>query len=172
MPLKQLIIVRHAKSDWSNDVIDDFNRPLSQRGDQDAPLVANWMAKHVSTPDIFISSPAKRARQTSLAIANAYGLTESSISFDDQVYLAGLQSLLTVLTNIPDECQIALLVGHNPGLENLLLHLSADIPPYTKDGKLLTTANVVQLEFIQPQQNVIEPKCCKLLRIVRPSDLK
>jgi len=173
MDTYDLFIVRHAKSDWTNDVTNDFDRPLSRRGEKSLPLMSAWLYSQNIKPALVLSSPAKRARQTTEAIITKLHIPDHSITFDKRLYLAGTETLLEVLaeTNALTTPPVSImLVGHNPGLENLLLLLCADPLPYTNDGKLLTTGNVVQLRFKQPW-NALGSKQGQLLNFIRPKEL-
>ena len=133
--------------------------------------MASWIAQNIKKPEYIVSSPAKRASQTVMEISSAFGLNEQNIQFDEDVYLASLPTLLSVISSIPDTYSSAMLVGHNPGLENLLLYLSKDIPPYTSEGKLFTTANVAVLNCINTELPRFEEKSYHLESLTRPSDV-
>jgi len=119
---RTLVVVRHAKSDWSSAVPDD-ERPLAERGRRDAPAIGTWLAEHVERVDLVVCSPAKRARQTwQLAAA---GLDpEPPVRFDDRIYTAEPGGLLGVIDELPDEAGTVALVGHNPSLTDLVSLLS------------------------------------------------
>ena len=170
MTTRDLFIVRHAKSDWSQAVTKDFDRPLNKRGVKDTPLIAHWLDNQNLRPDIIISSPAQRAKQTANVIANQLIIPQQNIFFDKRLYLASTETLLDVLLNIEADIAAVMLIGHNPGLENLIIHLCGDPLPYKHDAKLLTTANVVQLRFKSPWK-VLGPKQGGLVNFIRPEDL-
>jgi phosphohistidine phosphatase len=121
---RTLVVVRHAKSDWSNAVPDD-QRPLAERGRRDAPEIGRWLAEHVGRVDLVVCSPATRARQTwQLAAA---GLDqEPPVRHEDRIYTAGPTGLLGVIDELPDEAGTVVLVGHNPSLTNLVTLLSGE----------------------------------------------
>lgn len=140
----ELLILRHGKSDWHNDT-DDFHRPLNRRGKQGATAVGAWLAEVGLLPEIIISSPALRARETSERACKAMALAKKCIHFDKRLYLAEAQTLVEVLQESPPSAQRIMLVGHNPGLEELL-RLLVDHPiPETADAKLLPTATLARL---------------------------
>ncbi|WP_455223458.1 SixA phosphatase family protein [Kaarinaea lacus] len=173
MDTYDLFIVRHAKSDWTNDVTNDFDRPLARRGEKSLPLIATWLRSHNIKPELLFSSPAKRAKQTADAIIRKLNIPQHSITFDKRLYLATTDTLVEVLAETaelsPPPASV-MLVGHNPGLENLLLRLCADPLPYTEDGKLLTTGNVVQLRFNQ-SWDTLGTKQGQLVNFIRPKEL-
>jgi phosphohistidine phosphatase len=112
MPL--LIVVRHAKSDWTHDVSDE-QRPLNARGQREAPLVGPWIAEHVGDLDLVICSTAVRARET---LARS-GLT-GEVRYDPRLYGATPRELMSVVEEVPEDVGAVALVGHNPGLSDLV----------------------------------------------------
>jgi phosphohistidine phosphatase len=112
---RTLVVVRHAKSDWHRDLPDE-KRPLAGRGRREAPLIGPWVADNVGTVNVVICSTAVRARQT-LSLS---GLVAGEVRHDERVYAATYQELMSVLDELPDEASTAALVGHNPGLSDLV----------------------------------------------------
>ena len=170
MTTRDLFIVRHAKSDWSQAITKDFDRPLNKRGEKDAPLIAHWLDNQNHKPQIIISSPAQRAKQTANVIVNQLKIPQQNIFFDNRLYLASTETLIDVLSNLETDIAAAMLIGHNPGLENLIIHLCGNPLPYEHDAKLLTTANVVQLRF-NSSWKALRPKQGNLVNFIRPEDL-
>ena len=167
---KELLILRHAKSDWSADFIHDRERPLNKRGKIDAQLIGKWMAQKSLLPDLIFCSPAKRASKTLEPVLQHFDTAEIKTNYPESLYLADLTTLLETIRNVPDTTQRLLLVGHNPGLDELLLYLSNHEPPYTKKGKLMTTANLAILELSASYQRI--PKHSANLRtLIRPDEL-
>ena len=118
--MPRLVVIRHAKSDWGQGVADE-QRPLNPRGRRDAPAVGRWLVEHVDRLDLVICSTATRARQTwQLAGEGLVARTR----YDERVYAAGPQDLMSVLDELGDEIGTAALVGHNPGLTELVEALS------------------------------------------------
>ncbi len=144
---RRLLVMRHAKSDWDTGVGGDFDRPLAKRGRRDAPRMGRWLLEQRLVPDWIISSPALRARETTLAVCEALGLDDESISWDRAVYAAEVPALLAVLARCPAERNLVLLVGHNPGLEELVEYLARGSGTLPRSPKLLPTAAVACLEL-------------------------
>ena len=165
----QLAILRHAKSDWATGV-PDHDRPLNQRGKQDAPKIGEWLKKQAWQPDIILSSPAQRAKETIIAVAQAAGISTDIIDWQEAIYLASIETLLRQTRSISPGASRAMLVGHNPGLEDLVIYLSDSSPELTDSGKLFTTANLAILEFDRPWKQ-IKAHSGKLLHLVRPKEL-
>lgn len=115
-PEKRLILVRHAKSSWKNPDLNDFDRPLNQRGRTDGPLMAEEMKRRIAPPDRLISSDSRRTRETADFILRAYGLDASRIHFDHRLYQADEELVAEVIAEAGDEIVSLLLLGHNPTL--------------------------------------------------------
>lgn len=163
----ELLVLRHGKSDWNNDET-DFNRPITDRGKRGAQRIGVWLAQQGLKPDMVISSPAERAKLTAQKMMKAMGETSHYIIYDERVYDATLKSLLTVLSCISRDTKRVLLVGHNPGLEQLLACLCDKKIPVPEDGKLLPTATLAHLSLSRPWKK-IKKNAAKLLKIQRAS---
>jgi phosphohistidine phosphatase len=133
--VKQLLILRHAKSSWASDAVDDWHRPLNDRGERDAPRAGAWLKDHARVPDLIITSDAVRARATAEAVARAAGYSRE-IVLEPSLYHAGPADVIAVVNGIDDAVRTVLIVGHNPGLEDLVSRLSGE------DHSLVTTALV------------------------------
>src|SRR6266498_2986208 len=121
---RTLVVVRHAKSDWSKAVADE-QRPLAARGRRDAPEIGRWLAEHVGRVDLVVCSPAKRARQT-WQLAGAGLDPEPPVRHDERIYTSDPGGLLGVIDELPDEVGTVVLVGHNPSLTELVPLLSGE----------------------------------------------
>ncbi|MDD4737073.1 MAG: histidine phosphatase family protein [Kiritimatiellae bacterium] len=124
LTMKHLYLIRHAKSSWNHPGLTDHQRPLNERGQTDAPQMAQWLADRTPAPNRLISSTATRARQTALAFAQAFQLTESAIQYEARIYEADLADLLEVTAGCPDEINRLLLVGHNPVISAYMSYLT------------------------------------------------
>ncbi len=118
---RTLVVIRHAKSDWGQAVPDD-QRPLNERGRRDAPAVGRWLAEHVGALDLVVCSTAARARQTWRLAAGA--VPKVRARYDARVYGAEPGELMSVLDELGDDLHTVALVGHNPGLAELVETLS------------------------------------------------
>lgn len=137
--MKKLYLIRHAKSDWSNPSLDDFDRPLSQRGKKNAPFMGEILKNKGINPDLIISSPAYRARETARKIAKKIKYIEE-IMYNEYIYEASLKTILEVMNFIEDEYDEVILVGHNPGLNMLAFYL-------VNFNENLPTSGVIEIEF-------------------------
>ncbi len=132
---RELMLLRHAKSDWTTDV-DDVDRPITDTGKRGIQRLGVWLAQQSMQPDFVISSPAERAWVTTEKTIKAMGRGIDKVVRDERIYNADLTSLLSVLSDVPNTAARTLLVGHNPGLEDLIDYLdhagtSARLPPGT-----------------------------------------
>ena len=162
----RLILMRHAKSDRSDALARDFDRPLTKRGRGAVAPMAKWLGKKGFAPDLILSSPAVRARDTTLLLARELGVRKSAVAWDEDIYEADLATLRHVVGRRTGAA--LLLVGHNPGLDELLCHLCRDPPPRDDEGKLLTTAAIAVLDF----DGVIDTRAgsARLTALRRPKD--
>jgi phosphohistidine phosphatase len=168
---RELLILRHAKSDWDSGAASDFERPLAKRGKKDAPRVGEWLYREGIIPELVISSPAQRAKETTLKVCKCLDLPKKGIRWEADIYDADLPALVGVLSRVPLGVGVALLVGHNPGLEELLMHLTGGDIDEPQDGKLLPTATLARLEMPEDWSR-LERGCAALIRVVRPKQLK
>ena len=145
--MSTLYLMRHAKSDWHSAAQADFDRPLNQRGARDALRMGQWLDAQGLRPEVLLVSPAQRARQTVLAVADKLDLRESDVVFDKDLYLADRKTLLKILGTIPANIESVLLVAHNPGLDSLVEWLASEPPPLSESGKLMTTAAIAVFEL-------------------------
>lgn len=167
--MRQLFLLRHGKSDWRHD-LDDFDRPLKKRGRHAAKRMGIWLGENSCIPDCIISSPAERARHTALIVSGTLGRAEKTIVFDPRIYEASRNDLLTVLTDFQIKPKAVLLVGHNPGLENLLLYLQRGTLQRPEDGKLLPTASLAILRMPEDWRE-LQQGCAILQSITRATSL-
>lgn len=128
--MKTIILVRHAKSSWSDLRLDDFDRPLNKRGKRNAPFMGQKLKEKQIIPDIILSSPAKRARKTAIAIAKAIDFPKKKIIFDDNMYHSDAMYLLELVRNQDDGDETIMLFGHNPDFNDLADILLKQNPVY------------------------------------------
>lgn len=168
---RQLIIMRHAKSAWDTDAISDFERPLAKRGLQDAPRMGQWLLDNDLIPDFIVSSPAQRAKQTILSVCKLLDITKKAVHWDARIYGAGTEELLEVLTEVPKQTKIAMIVGHNPGLEMLYSYLiQQKIESFGMEMGLIKTATVAHLQMPNDWTHMA-PGCATLARLISPREL-
>ncbi|MGM9478431.1 SixA phosphatase family protein [Pedobacter sp. GSP4] len=133
---KQLLLVRHGKSDWGNLDLKDFDRPLNKRGKENAPEMAERLINRGFKFDLMVSSPAKRAKSTAKYFAEAYQVDQ--IQYEESIYEAGTRALLHVVNQLTDDADTVIMFGHNPGFTDFANELSgADIYNIPTAGMVL-----------------------------------
>jgi len=120
--MKHLLLLRHAKSDWDDPSLPDIDRPLSPRGERDAPRIGEALRKRKPHPDVILSSTARRTRETIAAVVEAAKLSIEP-QFTASLYAASASDILKIVRGLPVDAGSALLVGHNPGFEELASYL-------------------------------------------------
>ncbi|MCB0401664.1 MAG: histidine phosphatase family protein [Flavobacteriales bacterium] len=149
--MKTIYLIRHAKSDWGNPGLSDFNRPLNQRGKHDAPLMGQQLRSLHVKPDLMLSSSAKRALETVTAISKELGYPNHQIQFEENIYHASTRQLAQIITGLNDELDTVALVGHNPGLTYFSNYLTDDLIDN------IVTCGIVKIELeIDRWQEIIE----------------
>ncbi len=139
--MKKLTLIRHAKSNWKHPSLPDHDRPLSKRGERDAPELGRRYLEHGARLDRIYCSTASRARATALLFLDAMGLDDSRLTMEEKLYLATKEFLLGFISELQGGDSQVAIVGHNPGMSQLVRQLS-DI-----DLGDMPTCTVVQLTF-------------------------
>ena len=121
--MKTLLVLRHAKSSWNDPALDDHERPLNERGRRDGPRMGKLVQEYGLIPDIVISSDAVRARLTAEAVAAAARYV-GEIVLDPHLYLASPADILSLLRTVRENAETVMIIGHNPGLEELVEQLT------------------------------------------------
>ena len=163
-----LYIMRHAKSDWSGPQISDFERPINKRGTRNAIRVGQWMNENNHIPQKIISSPALRAKETiELVTEQISKFNLEDLTYEDELYLAGFTQLIEFINTYKDKVQSLMLVGHNPGIENLVNYLcdrSGD------KETIVTTANLFIFKFSSDSFNTAVDTI-ELVEAIKPREL-
>ncbi len=123
--MKTVLILRHAKSSWSNPGLADIDRPLNKRGKRDAPRMGALLREQDLVPDIILSSPARRARKTVQAVSDISSYP-GEIEVVQDFYPGDPETFIETLASLPDQVDSVMIVAHNPGLEELLYELSGE----------------------------------------------
>ncbi len=168
---RRVWILRHAKSSWSDEGLEDHDRPLASRGKRAAPLMGHALAQHGAKPDRILASTAVRVRETVDRVQDQFG-EQLPVSFEEPLYLASAESWIERLRGLKDEREV-LLVGHNPGLEALVSELApkGKTTALQRLRKGMPTAAVAEVEL--PIEDWAELECGagRLLWVMRPKDL-
>jgi phosphohistidine phosphatase len=162
--MKQLLVLRHAKSSWKDARLSDFERPLNNRGKRDAPKMGKLIAKMDLTPELIISSAAKRALMTAEAAAANCGY-EGNISATRDLYMGTSDDYLAILRDVPDSVKTVMVVGHNPDVEDLIEEL-------TGSWEAMPTAALAQIQLpIDAWQALDLSETAELVNLWRPKEL-
>ena len=162
--MKKIYIIRHAKSSWKDLNLDDFERPLNKRGQNDAPFMAKTLKKKGVKPDIIISSPALRAKTTAQIIAQEVGF-KKSILYIEKIYEAEVEDLYDVVRNIDEKYKTVFIIGHNPGLNMFvesLIGFHENIP----------TCGILELEINCKNNKDISASCSEFISFDYPKRYK
>jgi phosphohistidine phosphatase len=167
--MKVLTLLRHAKSGWDDPVLRDFDRPLNPRGRRAAATVAREMRRLGLHFDAVIASPARRVMETLDEVGQAFGTLAPR--YDERLYLATAETLLQVARETDDGIERLLLVGHNPGLEELVLRLSAMGALRSEAALKYPTATLAEMRFDVASWPQLRDGVATLARFIRPRDL-
>ena len=162
--MKTLLILRHAKSSWENTNLSDFERPLNKRGLEAAPVMGEVLKKNQFQPEIILSSPAMRARQTAEIIRKT-ACIKGKVEFEERIYEASPARLLEVISEQNDEVKSIMLVGHNPGLEALVKTLTGQMQP-------MPTAALAVIDLEINHWNEVNSLTGKLRALIRPKEIE
>jgi phosphohistidine phosphatase len=163
--MKTLLIMRHAKSSWSNGHLSDHDRPLNGRGIASAPRIGTMLRDLGLIPDTMLASTANRAHSTAVLVAEACGYT-NEIAVEGSLYHGTPTDYLAQLARLSDEYECPLLVGHNPCLEDLIFMLTGLVEE-------MPTAAVAYIELPIEQWQQLSPKTQgTLLNVWRPKEIE
>lgn len=171
--MKRLTLLRHAKSSWDDHVPRDFDRPLNKRGARAAATMGQYARSHDMHFDYLIASPALRVTETLDEFLEAYGENVEA-NWDRRIYLASSATLMDVLRDIPENKSDLLMLGHNPGLEDLILSLVSDDGTSRLRDEVevkFPTASLAVIEIDVDKWDDVGPQTAKLACFIRPRDL-
>lgn len=170
--MPKLLLLRHAKSDWSDESLDDHDRPLAPRGRRAAPAMAEFMESEGLLPRIVLCSTAARARGTWELMAGRIG-KDATVIYEEELYGASRPTLLRILDRLEADASPAMIVGHNPGIEVTATALagSGDDDVLEHMRTKFPTAALAVLHVPTGSWADLEGGCCELERFVTPKDL-
>jgi phosphohistidine phosphatase len=167
--MKKLLLLRHAKSSWDDPSLDDFDRPLATRGREAAPLVGGELARRDWAPEMVLVSRAVRTRQTWELVAAELG-AKAAVEFAEGLYEASPQALLAEIGRTPEGVGTLMLIGHNPGLEELAKLLAAkdsDPDALKRMREKFPTAALARFKF-DGRWSDLEAGTAKLTHFLQP----
>ena len=170
--LKTLYLLRHAKSSWKDTTLDDFDRPLNKRGRDAAKKMARYLMQQHIEPGQILCSSAQRTRETLDRMFKVLP-TPIPIRFEKGIYMAEAPALLRRLQGLSDSLSSVLVIGHNPGLEQLALLLAGSGDGDTRNqlAEKFPTAGLAVLVANLEHWSDFKPGCARLEVFVRPRDL-
>ena len=124
--MKQIYLIRHAKSSWSQPDLSDYDRPLNKRGKKNGPVMAERFLARGIIPQLIVSSPAVRARKTARYMAKGTGLNKKDIVYDRGLYFSGFSYFLEIIEKLLKDIDILFIVGHNPTVTDLAEYLTGE----------------------------------------------
>ena len=171
--MRRLMLLRHAKSDWSTPGQRDQDRPLNPRGREAATKMGAYMVRHALIPDLIVASTAKRAVETLDLLLAAFEQEPRHVA-EAVVYEAGPNALLGVLKETPRTVHSLMVVGHNPGLGELaaLLIASGEVEARQRLLEKFPTAGLAVIDFALDDWSKLHPRAGRLDRFVVPRALE
>jgi phosphohistidine phosphatase len=167
--VKQLFLLRHAKSSWDDPALSDHDRPLAPRGRRAAKVVAGHLRRSGIAPDLVLCSSERRTRETLERIASSLG-GETSVLVERELYGATEGELLERLRRVPETVRCVMMIGHNPGIERLALRLAGGGAELAKVERKYPTGALAALVF-EGGWGELRPQAAELVEFVRPKDL-
>jgi phosphohistidine phosphatase len=168
--MKRVYLLRHAKSSWKDSSLADRDRPLARRGRRAAKSMAGHLEAERIRPDRVLCSPACRTRETLERIEGAFG-DRVETTFDEALYAASEAGLLARLEALPEDVGSVMVIGHNPGLEELALALAAEGPGLARMREKYPTAALATIDLPATRWSELERGSGELVGYVRPADL-
>jgi phosphohistidine phosphatase len=168
--MKRLYLLRHAKSSWQDTSLPDHDRPLAGRGRRAAKAIARHLREHGIEPELVLCSSARRARETLDRIEPMLGTPVVRVEGD--LYAASAPALLERLRTVPDTVESVMLIGHNPGLQDLALDLARRSPAVGELAAKYPTAALATLGFSASNWRELDHGTGELIELVRPRDLE
>ena len=166
---RTLLLMRHAKSDWPIGPGNDFERPLTDRGNKDASRIGCWIQEHDWLPDQIICSPAKRVKQTVDHLCQQIGIDSRTVKYDKLIYEADQNHLLNVLKETNSLTTRLLMVGHNPSFSDLLNFLCSDSTHPTV-GRSMSSAALAVITLKAPW-SALDQGSGELMSLIQPHTL-
>jgi phosphohistidine phosphatase len=167
--MKRLYLLRHAKSSWDDPTLADHDRPLAPRGRRAAKLIANHLRRAGIRPELVLCSPSRRTRETLERVAPSLGKSAEA-RIEPRIYAASPATLLEALHEVPDEVESVVLIGHNPGIQELALSLARPGPESGRVESKFPTAALATLELAGTWRE-LAPGGTELVSFLRPKEL-
>ncbi len=171
--MRRLILLRHAKSSWPDDIW-DHERPLAPRGIEAMALVGRYLTEEKLIPDRVVVSTAKRTRETFELLSAPFKPPHTQLVSEPRIYEAAVSALVEVVRETPESCKTLMMIGHNPGIAELSYFLVRPAVSSKRDLERLTTkfptASIAVLEFEANDWDVM-PRTAHLERFITPKQI-
>lgn len=168
--MRTIILLRHGKSSWSDPTLADIDRPLAPRGERASRRMAKHLRRRRIRPALVLCSPSLRTRQTLEAIAPSLG-KGCTVELVPELYAAAQADLLQRLQALPESTTSVMLIGHNPGLQQLALALASPSPDRAKLEQKFPTGALATLAFASGSWAALRPGGAELIDYVVPKQL-
>jgi len=163
--MKTLLLMRHAKSSWGNSALSDHDRPLNKRGERACRLMGSFLSEQGLIPNRIICSTAVRARKTVEGLLETLPFADD-IDYTRDLYHADVDTMLEQLQSLPDDIEISMLVGHNPGMDDFL-----DLICDEQDH--MPTAAIAEIEFdIDSWRKLSHKRSAELKNLWKPKEIQ
>ncbi|WP_163834495.1 SixA phosphatase family protein [Spartinivicinus ruber] len=163
--MKELLLIRHAKSSWKDDSLSDFDRPLNKRGKKTAPLMGQLLADKHWQPDRVFASPAIRAKATAELILPAMAIPPDQVDWHSKLYDASVKAIFNVIKKAPSACQRLMIIGHNPSIEETIQALD---PKFNGN---IPTCCVTRIRCNISSWQEINNNCGEVMDCLRPKEV-
>ena len=168
--IRRLYLLRHAKSSWEQPRLADHDRPLAGRGRRAGTALAHHLREQDIRPQLVLCSTARRARETLERIEPTLGAR--AVHVERELYGASAGMLLERLRSVPDTVESVMLIGHNPGIQELALDLAGDTPKSRELAAKYPTAALATFACPATSWHDLNPGTAELTGFVRPRDLQ
>lgn len=163
---RKILLMRHAKSSWDHEGLKDFDRPLNKRGEKDAPKMGRFLREGLILPELIISSPARRAKETALAVCSQLGYDANRIQWNEDLYFGGPMDYLNAIHKAGDNFFTVMTVGHNPMTADLMAVLGGRAFSHR-----VPTAAIACFESDADSWSDVQSKSCRLLWVTSPREI-
>ena len=167
--MRTLHLLRHAKSSWDDESLADFDRPLNDRGRRACEALSTYFAEEAIAPDRILCSPARRTRETLAGVEAA--LDGPPAEFPDELYGADAETISALIAALPDDVATAMVIAHNPGIEEAALHLAGSGADLEAMRTKYPTGALATIEFEEEIWSEVTPNSGKLASFVKPREL-
>ncbi len=170
--MKRLYLLRHGKSGWENPDLNDFQRPLNERGRSDVPVIGRYMTEKGYNPDRVLCSTAVRTQETWELVERELPQTDRDIRFSNRLYLAIPEQVMSQAQNMSDECKSLLMIGHNPGMQESAMSFSNSrgSDHYRKIEDVFPSSGLAVLQFAADNWEDVFAGSGELIDFYSPKD--